>query len=162
MYLALKKEIMEDSSVLETKEWYEGMFAGQFDGRLLNQKYWDTYQAIAQEYYHGKLTDEDFEQIVSDDTGYRYETMNIMAVDHETFRKISRKCGVASEMVNSVKCPGILYQNIQMSTDNISFENYRRDHYRMYEMDRICDMEPGSEFPIFSIIRKRIRRKTLM
>lgn len=159
MYLALKKEIMEESSVLETKEWYEGMFAGQFDGRLLNQKYWDTYQAIAQEYYHGKLTDEDFEKLVSDDTGYRFEIMNILAVDHETFQNIARKCGVDSKMLNSVTYPGIFYQNIQMSTDNISFENYRPDHYRMYEMDRICDMEPGSIFPISLYNQKTDRQE---
>jgi ABC-type antimicrobial peptide transport system permease subunit len=148
MYLALKKEIMEDPDVIEAKEWYDGMFTGEFDGRMLNQKYWDAYQAIAQEYYHGKLTNEDFEKLVSDDTGYRYEAMNIIAVDQDTFQKIAKKCGVDSGISDSVKYPGILYQNIQMSTDNISFEGNRPDHYRMYEMDQICDMEPGSEFPV--------------
>lgn len=148
IYLALKKEIMEDPSVKETKEWYDGMFTGQFDGRLLNQEYWNAYRAIAKEYYHRDLTEEEFENLVSDDTGYRQKTMNIMAVDHKTFQKIAQNCGVDLGMLGRVKNPGILYQNIQMSTENTRFENERPDHYRMYEMDQICDRNPGSVFPI--------------
>jgi ABC-type antimicrobial peptide transport system permease subunit len=85
---------------------------------------------------------------VSDDSGYRYEEMNFMAVDPDTFQKIAEKCGVDSQISDGAKYSGILYQNIQMSTDNIGFEGNRPDHYLMYEMDQICDIEPGSEFPI--------------
>lgn len=148
IYLALKKEIMEDPDFLEAKEWYEGMFAGQMDGRLLNQEYWDAYRAVAEEYYQGTLSDEEFEDIVSDDNGYRYTEMNIMAVDNETFQDIAGKCGVDSELSGSAKYPGILYRNIELSTDNIRFENKRAAHYRMYELNQICDMEPGSDFLI--------------
>jgi ABC-type antimicrobial peptide transport system permease subunit len=148
MYLALKKEIMESSDIADTKEWYEGMFAAQFDGRLLNQEYWDTYQRIAQEYYHGKLSDEEFENIVSNGDGYRNSQMNIMAVDKEAFQQIAENCGVDEKISDSAKYPGILYQNIELSTDNLSFEGEQPDHYRMYEMEKICDMEPGSDFPL--------------
>jgi hypothetical protein len=147
MYLALKQEILEDSSVAETKEWYDGMFAGAFDGNLLNQQYWDAFEKIAQEYYHGTLTEEEFNKLVEYD-GYRYTSMNIMAVDDDTFQQIAKQCGVDQELLASAEYPGILCQNVEMSTENISFENQRPDNYRMYELDSICDREPGTEFPI--------------
>ena len=135
-YEQIKKELQSDPSVEETREWYTGMFVGFFSGKLLNKNYWDAYQAIGEEYGQKKVKRQN------------NMTLSVLGVDEDTFAEIAKNCGCSQEMLNRADCPGILYQNIQMSTDNLIFGSASPKHYCMFELGSICDKKPGELFPM--------------
>ncbi|MGN0484039.1 MAG: FtsX-like permease family protein [Lachnospiraceae bacterium] len=147
VYEKMRKEIQEDPSVAETKEWYEGWFAAEFAGSLLNESYWDAYQAIAEEYYWENMTEEEFKQEVFAGGG-SYESLNILAVDTDTFSEIAKNCGCSQKILTQAEYPGILYQNVQLSTDFLRFGENKPKHYRMFDVKKICDRKKGDSFPI--------------
>ena len=149
MYDALKEEIQKDSSVKEVKEWCMDMFSLNFDGNVLSDRYKDAYRAIASEYYHKELSEEEFAEIVEYEPGRWHQTMCIVSVDDATFQDIAQKSGCDKQVITEAECPGILYQSAQLSTKNISFSDSKPDHYQMFEIDHVCDKEVGEAFPAY-------------
>ena len=178
-YANLKNEIIKDLDVADTKEWYMGMFASSIDGRILNENYWNAMFEIIRENYGSDLTDEECMKAFGYDIGERdiydvinkiedndkdadekiYETLSIIGVDNETFSNIADKCGCNPELIKNSECPAILYRDIQLTTDNMRFEDRKPAHYRVFELDSICDLEPGSTFntEIYSAKEERVK-----
>lgn len=178
-YANLKNEIIKDLDVADTKEWYLGMFASSFDGRILNESYWNAMFEIIRENYGSNLTAEECMKAYGYDIGDRdiydvinkiedndkdvdekiYETLSIVGVDNETFSNIADKCGCNPELIKNSECPAILYRDIQLTTDNMRFEDRKPAHYRVFELDSICDLEPGSTFntEIYSAKEERVK-----
>lgn len=143
-YGRIKNEIVNDPDLLETKEWKLNMFGGSIDGRCLNENYWNAYRAIMREYLGSELSDEECMKYVPDDNGRIYTTLSIVGVDNETFLDIAEKSGCQKELIDGSEYPAIMYNNVSLTTDNIGIQNKRAAHYRVFELDSICDMEPGS------------------
>ena len=178
-YANLKNEIIKDLDVVDTKEWYMGMFASSFDGRILNENYWNAMFEIIRENYGSDLTDEECMKAYGYDIGDRdiyevinkiedndkdadekiYETLSIVGVDNETFSDIADKCGCNPELIKNSEYPAILYRDIQLTTENMRFEDRKPAHYRVFELDSICDLEPGSTFntEIYSEKEERVK-----
>lgn len=146
-YEKIKQEIQKDPSVEETKEWYTGMFVAEFSGNMLNESYWDAYQAIVEEYYGKKMTRQEFEE-KQFGGGPTWESLNVLAVDADTFTEIAKNCGVDPKVLEQAECPGIFYQDIQMSTDTLIFDSKEPKHYRMFELKEICEKRLGDVFPV--------------
>lgn len=142
IYHALREEILQSGDVMDTKEWYCGMFAASVQNDVLSEEYWKAYREIADEY---GVSEEKWASYLDNDRN----TMNIMAVDSETFEKIAKNCGCDLDMLQNSGYPAaILYQNTELSTENIIFEDYKPENYRFYELEHISDMNVGDHFQV--------------
>ncbi len=142
IYHALREEILQSEDVVDTKEWYCGMFAGSVKDAVLSQEYWNAYRNIAKEY---GISDEQWASYRAVDSNI----ISVMGVDQETFEGIAKNCGCDMDLLHNSRYPAaILYQNPELSTQNIRFEDYKADHYRFYEIEKISDMNIGEDFPV--------------
>lgn len=142
-YNALKEEILGDSDIADTKEWYCEMFSGYVKQSVLSKEYWDRYRLLANEYYPEPFNDETFAKFIKD-----YATsVSIYAVDQETYENIAKKSGAKMDLVHNDTIPSALfYENIEMSTDNFRFETYKAKNYRFYELEHATDLSIGQQF----------------
>lgn len=143
IYNALKAEILADSDIVDTKEWYSEMFSAYVEPDVLSKEYWDRYRLLANEYYPEPFTDETFATFIKDYT----TSVSIYAVDQKTYETIAKKSGANMNLVQDDTLPSVLfYQNIEMSTDNFRFEDYKAKNYRFYELEHATDLSIGQQF----------------
>ena len=143
IYNALKEEILTGSDIVETKEWYCEMFGTNVEPDVLSKEYWDRYRLLANEYYPEPFTDETFAKFIKD----YLTSVSIYAVDQKTYETIAKKSGANMNLVKNDTLPSALfYQNIEMSTDNFRFEDYKAKNYRFYELENATDLSIGQQF----------------
>ncbi|MBQ3515341.1 MAG: ABC transporter permease [Lachnospiraceae bacterium] len=145
MYHSLKEEIEEDAGVESVQEWYYNMWAGTVRNDVLSQEYWDAYRSVADLYYEGGVSDELFGEL----TMGEYNTVTVIGVDQDTFEEIAKKSDCNMEFISNPEVPSVIvFQSTEISTDNISFENYKPKKYQMFQLSHVTDKEIGDTIPL--------------
>lgn len=136
-YEAAKKEILESGQVEQSCEWYMGSFAANVEESCLSQEYWDAYQDIFSEYYHRRLSKEEFDSL-------RYrgkQTLSVAAADDETLRQLADRTGTDLEKLKNGGA--IVVKNGNLSTDNIGVYGMKPSKYRYFDIENMSSWEQG-------------------
>ena len=142
-YDSMKNEIIKDTSVEKTMEWFTAMFQIQVDNAVMSDEYWEKYRLIANEYFDKQFTAESFKKYMSKNK----VGLSIYAVDNETYENIAEKSGADMKLARDNSLDSVLfYQNIEMSTDNFKFEDDKAKHYRFYELNNATSLSIGDKF----------------
>lgn len=145
IYQALKEEIMADKGVEKVQEWYCNMWTGTVKNDILSQEYWEAYHTIADLYYPEDLTEEQFQEL----TEGNYNTFSIIGVDQETYEKIAEKSECDLDLVKDTSKPSVLvYQNTELSTENMSFDDYKPERYQFFQLEHMTDKKIGDTMPL--------------
>lgn len=146
MYEALKEEIMADKGVEKVREWYLGMWTGLVKNDVLSQEYWDAYRTIADLYYPEEVTEDKFQELIKNN----YNTVSIMGVDQKTFEDIAENSECDLSLVKDKSQPAaFVYQNGEVSTENLGFENYKPEKYQFFQLEHMTDKKIGDIIPLF-------------
>lgn len=146
-YENVKQEIEQAEGVVETREWYSGMFVGDVPIDCYSKEYLQDLHEIYNLWYRRKLSDKDFnEEIDRIEKG----SVCVLGVDPSTLKEVAKATGSdLKTLENTEKPAAIVMQEGVLSTDKYHILGMKPpEKYRFYDVKQMTDKKIGEILPV--------------
>lgn len=129
---SLRQEIEQAEGIAETAEWYFGLSAGTVPKDCYGKEYWDDLHDIYNLYYHRKLSDKEFDEMIEAEE--RPKTLGVIGVETKMLEEIAKATDTDLQTLENTDKPAA----IVVQAGNLSTENYNVSGISGMEAERAC------------------------
>ncbi|MDE7423365.1 MAG: ABC transporter permease [Lachnospiraceae bacterium] len=146
---SIRQEIRQAEGIAETAEWYYGAYGATVPKDCYSKEYWEDvheiYNNYYQELYNRKLSDKEFNEIISDEIHH----ICFIGLDAKTLKEVAKATGTDIQTLENTDQPAaIVVQEGAVSTDQIGMENIKLKRSRFYDVKQMTDKKIGESLPV--------------
>lgn len=145
----LIQEIKQAEGIAETAEWYLGLDA-IVPKDCYSKEYWDDLHDIHNLYYHRKLSDKEFDEMIASER--RPKVITVIGVEAKMLEKIAKATDTDLQTLeNTDKPAAIVVQAGTLSTEqyNLSaMSGMEAEKARFYDVKQMTDKKIGETIPV--------------